>query len=55
MNVVDKLVIALGLDTKGVDKGISEAQSKLTAGFKGIMGKVFAPVKSIIPDRKNNK
>lgn len=44
MNVVDKLVIALGLDTKGVDKGISEAQSKLTAGFKGIMGKVFAPL-----------
>lgn len=44
MNVVDKLVIALGLDTKGVDKGISEAQSKLTTGFKGIMGKVFAPL-----------
>ena len=44
MNVVDKLVIALGIDTKGVDKGISEAQSKLTAGFKGIMGKVFAPL-----------
>ncbi len=44
MNVVDKLVIALGLDTKGVDKGITEAHSKLATGFKGIMGKVFAPL-----------
>lgn len=44
MNVVDKLVIALGIDTKGVDKGIAETQSKLAAGFKGIVGKVFAPL-----------
>ena len=44
MNVVEKLVIALGIDTKGVDKGIAEAQNKLTTGFKGIMGKVFAPL-----------
>lgn len=42
--VVDKLVIALGLDTKGIDKGISQAQSKLETGFKGIIGKVFAPL-----------
>lgn len=42
--VVDKLVIALGLDTKGVDKGIAQTQSKLATGFKGIMGKVFAPL-----------
>ena len=46
MNVVDKLVIALGLDTKGVDKGIAEAQSKLSAGFKGMIGKLFAPLLS---------
>ena len=44
MNVVDKLVIALDIDTKGVDKGIAEAQNKLTTGFKGIIGKVFAPL-----------
>lgn len=42
--VVDKLVIALRLDTKGIDKGISQAQSKLETGFKGIIGKVFAPL-----------
>lgn len=42
--VVDKLVIALGLDPKGIDKGISQAQSKLETGFKGIIGKVFAPL-----------
>ena len=42
--VVDKLVIALNLDTKGIDKGISQAQSKLETGFKGIIGKVFAPL-----------
>ena len=42
--VVDKLVIALQLDPKGIDKGIAQAQSKLETGFKGIMGKVFAPL-----------
>lgn len=42
--VVDKLVIALQLDPKGIDKGIAQAQSKLETGFKGIIGKVFAPL-----------
>lgn len=42
--VVDKLVLALELDPKGIDKGIATAQNKLTTGFKGIMGKVFAPL-----------
>ena len=42
--VVDKLVIALRLDTKGIDKGISQAQSKLETVLKGIIGKVFAPL-----------
>lgn len=42
--VVDKLVLALQLDPKGLDKGISQAQSKLATGFKGIMAKVFAPL-----------
>lgn len=44
MNVVDKLVIALELDSKGIDKGIATAQNKLSTGFKGIIGKVFAPL-----------
>lgn len=42
--VVDKLVIALGLNTKGIDKGVAEASNKLATGFKGIVGKVFAPL-----------
>ena len=42
--VVEKLVIALRLDTNGIDKGIAQAQSKLETGFKGIIGKVFAPL-----------
>ena len=31
MNVVDKLVIALGLDTSGVDKGASQIKSQLSS------------------------
>ena len=44
MNVVDKLVIALGLDTSGVDKGVAQTKSKLLSGFSGIVGKIFAPL-----------
>ena len=44
MNVVDKLVIALGLDTSGVDKGVEQTKSKLLSGFSGIVGKIFAPL-----------
>ena len=44
MNVVDKLVIALGLDTSGVDKGVEQTKSKLLTGFSGIVGKIFAPL-----------
>lgn len=42
--VVDKLVIALGLDTSGVDKGVEQTKSKLLTGFSGIVGKIFAPL-----------
>jgi len=44
MNVVDKLVIALGLDTSGVDKGVEQTKSKLLTGFSGIVGKIFTPL-----------
>ena len=44
MNVVDKLVIALDLDTSGVDKGVEQTKSKLLTGFSGIVGKIFAPL-----------
>ena len=44
MNVVDKLVIALSLDTSGVDKGVAQTKSKLLSGFSGIVGKIFAPL-----------
>ena len=42
--VVDELIIKLGLDPKGIDKGIAQAQNKLTTGFKGFATKLFAPL-----------
>lgn len=43
MNVVDKLVIALGLDTSGVDKGASQIKSKLSS-IGGVITGIFAPL-----------
>ena len=43
MNVVDKLVIALGLDTSGVDKGASQIKSQLSS-IGGVITGIFAPL-----------
>ena len=42
--VVDALLITLGLDTKGVDKGMEAARGKITGGLKGIVSAMAAPV-----------
>ena len=43
MNVVDKLIIALGLDTSGVDKGASQIKSQLSS-IGGVITGIFAPL-----------
>lgn len=43
MNVVDKLIIALGLDTSGVDKGVEQIKSKLSS-IGGVITGIFAPL-----------
>lgn len=43
MNVVDKLVIALGLDTSGVDKGARQIKSQLSS-IGGVITGIFAPL-----------
>lgn len=42
--VVDALLITLGLDTRGVDKGMDAARGKITGGVKGIVSAMAAPV-----------
>lgn len=42
--VVDALLITLGLDTKGVDKGMDAARGKITGGLKSIVSAMAAPV-----------
>lgn len=42
--VVDALLITLGIDTKGVDKGMEAARGKITGGLKGIVSAMAAPV-----------
>lgn len=44
MNVVDKAVVALDIDTNAVDKGLAVAQKKLITGLGGIVNKIFAPL-----------
>lgn len=42
--VVDRILIAIGLDTKQVDKGVATVQNKLVTGLSGIASKLFAPL-----------
>ena len=42
--VVDRILIAIGLDTKQVDKGMATVQNKLVTGLSGIASKLFAPL-----------
>lgn len=42
--VVDALLITLGIDTKGVDKGMDAARDKITGGLKSIVSAMAAPV-----------
>lgn len=43
MNVIDRAVIAVGLDTSDVDKGMNRLQDGLRSGFSGIVNSVIAP------------
>ena len=42
--VVDALLITLGLDTRGVDKGMDAARGKITGGLKSIVSAMAGPV-----------
>lgn len=42
-NIVEKMFIAIGLDTKAVDDGMNKLEDNLRAGFGGIMRSVVAP------------
>ena len=43
-NVIDSLVISLGVDPQGVDKGMNQAESRLKSGVGNIVRNVLAPL-----------
>lgn len=48
MNVIDTLFLSLGVDAKGVDKGLNEARAKIQAGAQGLASSLMAPFKSAL-------
>lgn len=42
--IVDALLVTFGLETSGVDKGISEAKQKISGGMKNIFSALSAPL-----------
>jgi phage-related protein len=48
MNVIDTLFLALGVDAKGIDKGLNEARAKIQAGAQGLANSLMAPFKSAL-------
>lgn len=48
MNVIDTLFLALGIDAKGIDKGLNEARAKIQAGAQGLANSLMAPFKSAL-------
>lgn len=47
-NILEEVFIAVGLDTKQVDKGMNNLTSTMKSGFKNIMSSVVAPALSMI-------
>jgi TP901 family phage tail tape measure protein len=48
MNVIDTLFLSLGVDAKGIDKGLNEARAKIQAGAQGLANSLMAPFKSAL-------
>lgn len=48
MNVIDTLFLALGVDAKGIDKGLNEARAKIQAGAQGLANSLMAPFKTAL-------
>ena len=48
MNVIDTLFLSLGVDAKGIDKGLNEAQAKIQAGAQGLANSLMAPFKTAL-------
>jgi flagellin-specific chaperone FliS len=46
MNVIDTLFLALGVDTKGMDAGLAQAQQKIDAAAKGMAQGLMSPLKT---------
>lgn len=46
--VIDALIITLGLDPKGVNTGIKQAESALDAGVKNISTSILAPLTALL-------
>lgn len=48
MNVIDTLFLSLGVDAKGIDKGLNEARAKIQAGAQGLANSLMAPFKTAL-------
>ena len=48
MNVIDTLTLALGIDAKGIDVGLQEAQRKIDAGAKSLANSLLSPLKAAL-------
>lgn len=43
-NIIDSLLITLGLDSSGLSKGMSQAENRLAGGVKNITSNILAPL-----------
>jgi len=48
MTVLDTLTLALGVDAKGIDKGLADAQRKMEAGAKSLADTLMSPFKTAL-------
>lgn len=48
MTVLDTLTLALGIDAKGIDKGLSEAEQKISAGARSLSQSLMSPLKAAL-------
>ena len=48
MTVLDTLTLALGIDAKGIDTGLAEAQRKINAGAKSLANSLMSPLKTAL-------
>ena len=45
--VIDALIITMGLDPAGVDKGMDQVESRLKGGVGNIVNNIFAPLAGV--------